>query len=220
MAHKVQWKLTVEEYEIHNSPESWTSALPGPSTASPKLPPPPRPNQNLPLQGGLELHPALTPAQALQLDFSFPSAAFRANPQLTQTLLDAPACQPKQGVLHLSIGAGRYTAELDIVHNPPGRTVTVGDVLGAIQNHLRQYDRGAPREAAPYTQRRIETVNGYCPTLDARTKAGQIAAEAQGRGRFVDRLLGHTRFAGLTPRLGGPDNCWEVELVIPERYAY
>ncbi|KAF7368254.1 hypothetical protein MVEN_00145900 [Mycena venus] len=222
---EVRWKLTVDEYVTRNSPESWTSPLPAPSKASitvPIPPPPPQPNQDLPLPGaeGLQIHRSLTAAQALQLDFSFPSDAFRHNPQLTQTLLNEPACNPRQSVVHLRISAGLHTVEFDVVHTPRGHAVTVGDVLTGIQAHLRQYDRGkAPREAAQYMYRRVATVNGYCSARDARKEAATIAAERQGGGRFVDRLLGHTLFAGLSPQLGQPDNYWQVQLAIPERYA-
>ncbi|KAJ6465560.1 hypothetical protein C8R47DRAFT_954142, partial [Mycena vitilis] len=142
------------------------------------------------------IHPSLTPELALKLDFSFPSAAFRANPQLTQALLDEHACKPPQSVLYLGISAGHYKANFDVRN--PRRGVTVGDVLTVIQKHLRQYDFGnAPREAAPYRDRRIATVNGYCSIRDRAT----IEAEGLAGGRFVDHLLGHTLFAGLTPQL-------------------
>ncbi|KAF7345826.1 hypothetical protein MVEN_01604100 [Mycena venus] len=222
---EVQWKLTVDEYVIRNSPESWTSPLPMPSQASTTVlipPPPPQPNQDLPLPGAgaLEFHRSLTSAQALQLDFSFPSDVFRRNPQLTQTLLDEPACTPPQCVVHLRISAGFYTVEFDVAHTPRGQAVTVGDVLTGIQAHLRQYDCGtAPPEAAPYMHRRIETVNGYCHGRNARKEAATIAAERQGGGRFVDHLLGHTLFTGLSPQLGQQENYWQVELALPERYA-
>ncbi|KAJ6484641.1 hypothetical protein C8R45DRAFT_998883 [Mycena sanguinolenta] len=222
MSHKkeVHWKLTVDEYVIRNSPESWTAPLPNLKEPSPQLPPPPQPNQDLRLPGAIQLHPSLTPTQALQLDFSFPSEAFRQNPQLTQALLDAPACTPKQTVLHLRISAGRFEKGLDIVHPGGDRIVRVGDVLGTIQKLLRDYDRGrAPLEAAPYMQRRIATVNGYCPKRDARKEAANVAAEQRGKGRFVDHLMGNTLFAGLTPQLGQPDNYWQVQLMTPERYA-
>ncbi|KAJ6553189.1 hypothetical protein B0H19DRAFT_1072668 [Mycena capillaripes] len=212
---EVRWKLTVDEYVIRNSPESWTSPLPksGPLPVG-NPPPPPQPNQDLRLPGTLVIHPSLTPALALQLDFSFPSDAFRRNPQLTQTLLNEPACTPPQAFVRLRISAGLYVADLDVA-------VTVGDVLTAIQTRVRQYDYGqAPLEAAPYMHRRIATVNGYCVGRDARKEAANIAAERQSGGRFADHLLGHTLFAGLTSRLGQPENSWQVELGIPERYAY
>ncbi|KAF7345994.1 Pleiotropic drug resistance ABC transporter protein [Mycena venus] len=219
----VRWKLTVDDYVTRNTPESWTSPLSFFSEASTTaliLPPPP--NQDLPLPGAeaLVIHRSLTPAQALQLDLSFPSEKFRRNPQLTLTLLNEPACQPPQSVVHLNISAGLYAAQFDVVHTPRGWAVTVGDVLTGIHGHLRQYDNGrAPPEAAPYMYRRIETVNGYCPTRDAQQEAATVAAERQGIGRLVDHLLGHTLFTGLSPQLGQPDNHWKVELAIPERYA-
>ncbi|KAJ7844688.1 hypothetical protein B0H13DRAFT_1908753 [Mycena leptocephala] len=174
---EVRWKLTVDEYVIRNSPESWTSPLPGanpPPTPVPQPPPPPQPNQDLPLPATLELHHSLTPASALQLDFSFPSRAFRLNPQLTQPLLNEPACTPPK-----PSGARRRA-------HPARGAVTVGDVLTAIQNRVRQYDDGqAPPAAAPYMHRRIATVNGYCAGRDARREAATVEAERLGGGSFV-----------------------------------
>ncbi|KAJ7660192.1 hypothetical protein DFH06DRAFT_391738 [Mycena polygramma] len=213
---EVHWHLTVDQYSSYDSPESWTSELPANHVPHTPPPPPPRPNQNLPLPGAFSIHPSLMPELALKLDFSFPSAAFRANPQLTRTLLNEPACHPPQSMLYLRISAGHYQANFD-VRNPQHGQVTVGDVLTVIQHRLRQYDHGnAPREAAPYKDRRIATVNGYCSIRDRAT----IEAERRAGGRFVDHLLGHTLFAGLTPQLGQRDNCLQVELAIPARYAY
>ncbi|KAF7345794.1 hypothetical protein MVEN_01600100 [Mycena venus] len=204
---EVRWKLTVDEYVIRNSPESWTSPLPASSKASitvPIPPPPPQPNQDLPLPGAeaLQIHRSLTPAQALQLDFSFPSDAFRRNPQLTQTLLNEPACNPPQSVVHLRISAGLYAADFDVVHTPRGWAVTVGDVLTGIQAHLRQYDRGkAPPEAAPYMYRRIATVNGYCPARDrdARKGGGDHCGRTPRRRSFCGPLAGAHPFRWTQP---------------------
>lgn len=221
MPHKeVHWKLTVDEYTAQNSPESWTSELPSPTSTPAVLPPPtPRLVQDLPLPPMLEVHPALTPAQALQLDFSFPSDAFRRNPQLTPLLLAAPACTPPRTELCIRIAAGLFKVNLVVTHH--GQAVTVGAVLTAIQGELRKYDYGkAPPEAAPYMRRRIATVNGYCLDRDGREKAANVEAEQRGNGRFVDHLLGHTLFAGLTLREDQPDHFWQLDLAIPQRYAY
>ncbi|KAK7045239.1 hypothetical protein R3P38DRAFT_2883164 [Favolaschia claudopus] len=225
MPHKktVQFKLTVDEYTILDSPESWTSSLPGDGRSNSRLVPPrPHFNQNLPLPRTLQLDPSLSPSQPLQLDFSFPSAAFRHNPQLTEKLLGRPACTPPIPRLHLRISAGLYTVNIDVAHTPRGHAVTVGDVLTAIQSHLRQYDAGRlPPEAARYMERRIETVNGYCAKArrDRRAEAQSVAQERGGGGRVVDHLLGQTLFAGITVQAGKPDHYWQVELDIPERYA-
>ncbi|KAF8148530.1 hypothetical protein K438DRAFT_1832845 [Mycena galopus ATCC 62051] len=230
---EVHWKLTVEEYAARDSPESWTSPLPSPEASpvsvpmlvSTPTPSPPQPMQNLPLPTTLEIHHLLTPASALQLDFSFPSDAFRRNPQLTRTLLAAPACTPPRTALFVRIAAGLYKARVQIRHTAvEGEwerrdTVTVGDVLTTIQRELRQYDNGAtPREAELYMRRRIETVNGYSERRSPETRAATVAAENKGGGRMVDHLLGHTMFAGLTPQSGQPE-WWQLQLAIPERYA-
>ncbi|KAJ7191426.1 hypothetical protein GGX14DRAFT_579005 [Mycena pura] len=172
----------------------------------------------------LYIHPSLTPAYALrpQLDFSFPSATFRGNPQLTETLLDTPACTPPQNVVVVRIASGRYKTRIEIRHSEPwGGAVTVGDVLTQIQHLLRQYDtdiKSIPPEAAPYAARRVATVNGFCAGVSARTQQARIRTEHEGGPRIVDRLLGHTLFAGLTAMFGKP-NHWQLELAIPERYA-
>ncbi|KAJ7144581.1 hypothetical protein C8R44DRAFT_725507 [Mycena epipterygia] len=217
---EVHWKLTVDEYTVQDSPESRTSTLPSPPSTSAAIPPPtPRLVQDLPLPPTFELHHALTPTHALQLDFSFPSDAFRRNPQLTPALLAAPACTPASTELCIRIAAGLFKVDLVVTHY--GQAVTVGAVLTAIQGELRKYDDGvAPPEAAPYMLRRIATVNGYCLNRDPREKALNVAAEQQGKGRFVDHLLGHTLFAGLTLREDQPDHFWQLELAIPQRYVY
>ncbi|KAJ7106556.1 hypothetical protein C8R44DRAFT_885845 [Mycena epipterygia] len=227
---EVHWKLTVEEYAARDSPESWTSPLPTPTTlpttppTTPTLPTPPLPNLPLSLPTTLEVHPALNPENALQLDFSFPSDAFRKNPQLTDALLAEPACTPPRAALCVRIAAGAFKERLGIKHEPQGEPVTVGDVLTTIQKRLRSYDYGAaPQEAQPYKQRRIETVNGYREgreSRDRRQEAANVAAEREGNGRLVDHLLGNTLFAGLAVQLGQPDHCWQLQLKIPERYVY
>lgn len=235
---EVHWQLTVEEYAVRDSPESWTSPLPTPPTTperlpapaptpapTPEPPPAPQPIQNLPLPATLQIHPQLAPANAIQLDLSFPSDAFRRNPQLAPALLAAPACTPPRDSLCVRIAAGLYKAKLQIRHSSSDagaqNAVTVGDVLTTIQRELRQYDYGSgPAEAAPYMRRRIATVNGYSVRRSAEARAATVAAESEGGGRMVDHLLGHTQFAGFTLQLGQPDHCWQLELAIPQRYAY
>lgn len=154
---EVHWKLSVEEYAARDSPESWTSPLPSPETSpvlvptpvpTPTPPPPPQLTRDLPLPVTLEMHPSLTPANALQLDLSFPSEAFRCNPQLTRTLLATPACTPPRTTVCVRIAAGMYKTQVQIRHSTRDGAqdaVTVGDVLTAIQTELRQYDGGALR---------------------------------------------------------------------------
>ncbi|KAJ7090743.1 hypothetical protein B0H15DRAFT_978157 [Mycena belliarum] len=219
MSHReVHWKLTVDEFEFYDSPESWTAPLP---STHPSPPATPHPSPNLPLPATLEVHPALSPDHALQLDLSFPSDAFRRNPQLTQALLNEPACSPPRAEVCIRIAAGLYKAKLGVQHvGRPGQPVTVGDVLSVVQNALRQYDHGTgPRDAAPYMHRRIATVNGYCERRGAGAKAAVISAERAGGGRIIDHLLGNTQFAGLTREVGQPDHCWQLALKIPPRYA-
>ncbi|KAK7046344.1 hypothetical protein R3P38DRAFT_2873385 [Favolaschia claudopus] len=237
-AKEVHWKLTVEEYAARDSPESWTSPLPSPETiisplrsdSTPSPPAPPQPTQTLPLPTTptLGINPVLTPANALKLDLSFPSDAFRSNRQLTSALLAEPACTPSRTALIVRISAGLYRAQVQIRHmsrarnsDAPEEAVTVGDVLTAIQRELRQYDTGCtvPAEAEPYLRRRIATVNGYSENRSAEARQATVAAEEKGGGRLVDHLLGHTMFAGLTLQTGQPDHCWQLELVVPERYA-
>ncbi|KAJ7484934.1 hypothetical protein B0H11DRAFT_1164377 [Mycena galericulata] len=235
---QVHFRLTVDEYTAHNSPESWTSPLPSPPPTpeparpptSPSsaatdavLPPTPHPASNLPLPNALELHRALTPEHALKLDFSFPSEAFRRNPQLTEALLSEPACTPPRTELCIRIAAGAFKSRVEVKHTPDSESITVGDVLTRIQTELRQYDYGTgPAEAAPYMRRRIATVNGYCDATRNRNpqvEAANVTAERERKGRIVDHLLGHTLFAGLVPQLGQADHCWQLELAIPQRYA-
>ncbi|KAJ7049284.1 hypothetical protein C8F01DRAFT_1265680 [Mycena amicta] len=170
---QVRWNLSIEAFSATNTPESWTAHLPGTgsppefheqlplsqtpprtSTFPPRLPPTPHPNADVPLPNTavvpaepqrpqLELHPALTPAQPLRLDFSFPSAAFQANPLLTPALLATPACTPPRAslVVRLSTPSSSpapYKTRLE-VRSTTG-FVTIGDVLSRIQRTLRAYD--------------------------------------------------------------------------------
>ncbi|KAJ7867844.1 hypothetical protein B0H13DRAFT_2064955 [Mycena leptocephala] len=206
---EVHWQLTVEEYARLPAP----APTPAPT---PEPPPAPQPIQNLPLPATLQIHPQLAPASAIQLDLSFPSDAFRRNPQLAPALLAAPACTPPRDSLCVRIAAGLYKAKLQIRHSSSDagaqNAVTVGDILTTIQRELRQYDYGSgPAEAAPYMRRRIATVNGYSVRRSAEARAATVAAESEGGGRM---------FAGFTLQLGQPDHCWQLELTIPQRYAY
>ncbi|KAJ7508326.1 hypothetical protein B0H11DRAFT_1964373 [Mycena galericulata] len=195
---QIHWKLTVDEYAALDSLESWTSPLPSSDSTQPLAP---HPVNDLPLPAILEIHPALSPEHALQLDFSFPSEVFGRNPQLTQKLLHAPACSPPRTVVYVRIVAGMLKRKLEIT--PHGQVVTIGDVLTRIQVELRQYDHGvSPDEAVPYMRRRIATVNGYCLGRDSRKQAANVAAERE----------------GLTLQLGQPDHCWQLALAIPQRY--
>ncbi|KAJ7609902.1 hypothetical protein FB45DRAFT_1010148 [Roridomyces roridus] len=213
---QVRFNLTVEEYHLRDSPESWTSPLPskkpiGGSTLKPAAP----------TRAG-DPHPALSPQHALLLDFSFPSEAFRNNPQLTPALLSSTACSTPCRSLDIRIAAssGLYKTRVQVVHSGGGGgSVTVGDVLTTIQNTLRQPDADVDKLAAavPYTQRRIDTVNGYRFVRDERAEARRVAEERHAGGRVVDRFLGETQFAGIAMR---PDGCWELKLTKPARYRF
>ncbi|KAJ7119314.1 hypothetical protein C8R43DRAFT_1035287 [Mycena crocata] len=212
----VHWKLTTEEYAARDLPESRTTT---PFLEVQPLPETPV-RQIHPLPETLEIHPLLTPPYALQLDFSFPSDAFRRNPQLNDSLLAAHACTPPRTALCIRIAGGALTTSRGVEHDRKGEPVTVGDVLTTVQKTLRAYDNGAaPPAAEPYMRRRIETVNGYCADRDPELRAANIAAEQEGQGRFSDHLLGHTLFAGFTLDPEQPDHCWQLHLTIPERYA-
>ncbi|KAJ6564068.1 hypothetical protein B0H19DRAFT_1140259 [Mycena capillaripes] len=212
----VHWKLTVDQYAVENSPESWTTPLPS-RGCNPFPAPSPAPS---PTPGrSLELHPALTPTHALQLDLSFPSDAFRRNPQLIDALLAAHASNPPRRSIRVRICDGLYKVRFEIRHGSTGEAVTVGDVLTGIQRKLREYDNGtSPAEAQPYMLRRIDTVNGYCDRRDRRLEAANVDAERKGNGRFVDHLLGQTLFAGLEVHSDQAGQYWQLMLQTPPRY--
>ncbi|KAJ6621008.1 hypothetical protein B0H10DRAFT_1945645 [Mycena sp. CBHHK59/15] len=129
---------------------------------------------------------------------SHPLSAFDGNPQLTHDLLDEHACCTSATQLVVRISAGLIHMDLEVLHNPPGQPATVGDVLTHLHRYLRERERDLPPVTMPYTNRRAETVNG---------------------SKRVDHLLGHTLFAGLFVRLGKPENFWQLDLAIPQRYA-
>ncbi|KAJ7272435.1 hypothetical protein C8J57DRAFT_1318766 [Mycena rebaudengoi] len=212
----VHWKLTTEEYEADpRSPDSWTSPLP-----EPQIPVVPlelrRPARSSPT---LQLHSVLTPQNCLQLDFSFPSDSFRSNPQLTKELLAQPACSPPRTEVFITIRAGLLSEKLQLAHEVRGQPVTVGHVLTRINSYLRQHDPSPSPDTLPYQKRRISTVNGYCEGRSPAAKTANIAAEGNKKGRKVDSLLGRTLFAGLSGRLGKPDNDWQLDLTTPLRYS-
>ncbi|KAF7327149.1 hypothetical protein MKEN_00291700 [Mycena kentingensis (nom. inval.)] len=151
--------------------------LPSPHTPPSRtpfsLPPTPHPNANVPLPSGptpampasealpslqpqeIVLHHALTPAGALPLDLSFPSASFNANPVLTQELLSAPACTPPRKSLTVRI---ETPPNVPVPHKVrlgvdgrQGDFVTVGNVLARIQQEFRMSDGPLPSAAAAAT---------------------------------------------------------------------
>ncbi|KAJ6628132.1 hypothetical protein B0H10DRAFT_2209804 [Mycena sp. CBHHK59/15] len=213
---EVRWASTVDVYEAAETPESWTSPLPG-SPPSP-LPMTPHPAY-VPLPGTLQVHPVLSPEHCLRLDFSMPSEAFDGNPQLTHDLLDEHACSTSATQLVVRISAGLIHMDLEVLHKPPGQSVTVGDVLTRLHRYLRERERDLPPVTVPYTNRRAETVNGYCEGRPLHFKAANIARELACGSKRVDRLLGYTSFGGLFVRPGKPENFWQLDLAIPQRYA-
>ncbi|KAJ7620631.1 hypothetical protein DFH06DRAFT_1105907, partial [Mycena polygramma] len=153
----------------------------------------------------VDIHSALTPSSALQLDLSVPSAVLRNNPQLG-LVLSEPACFPPLKTLDIRITAGLFRATVEVAKGSSG-DVTVGDVLTTIHGVLRQR-AACPEDSQPYVHRRIATV---------KDSLGQDAIEAEIRfgSRKVDLLLGRTLFAGLTLR---SNNSWQLELETPLRY--
>ncbi|KAJ7648693.1 hypothetical protein DFH06DRAFT_572222 [Mycena polygramma] len=253
------WKLTVADYRVYDSLESWTlpksqSTIPAPSITWPHSPSPrhsspvesrlPTSHTSInmstssspmtrlanqpathmagnqysrsssPKQLTVDIHPLLTPAYALQLDFSFPSAFFRNNSQLSSA--DEPACFPPLPRLDLKISAGLHSSKFKVTKGYPG-PITVSDLLSNVHARLRQCLVGPEQASLPYMHRRIATVNGYSPSLghDTQKHGENIAAEAKSGGRVVDLLLGQTLFAGFTLQ---PDNCWQLQLETPLRY--
>ncbi|KAJ7107981.1 hypothetical protein C8R43DRAFT_1163366 [Mycena crocata] len=200
----VHWSSTVDEYPGRISPESYSRSLPNQHPTPYMIQHAP-----LPVLAAVELHSTLSPAHALPLDFSLPSAVFHHHPALTETLLSAPACIPPPNVVYIHIKAGVFKEELEVKHTPSGQTVTVGDVLSTVHHRLRTfYPYPIPSAAVDYTRRRITTANGHCARQDTESS----------HPRLVDGLCGSTIFAGLEVRLGQPVNYWEMKIEKPRRY--
>ncbi|KAJ6612015.1 hypothetical protein B0H10DRAFT_1952666 [Mycena sp. CBHHK59/15] len=226
---QVAWRQTVDEHEAADRPESWTSSVSSARCVPLPLPPP---ADAVPFAlRAVQIHPALAPGDCLQLDFSFPSSAFRANPQLVPALAEQPACVPPQHEVIIRISSpadGRGLSRFVVVHEPAGQPVTVMDVLVDIQRVFRHFldESNSPAvvhaamqpDVSWYRARRIMTVTGYAVGLDHATMTQNIGRERDETPRFVDCLRGHTKFAGLAVIPDQQDPCWQLHLEVPERY--
>ncbi|KAJ7785175.1 hypothetical protein DFH07DRAFT_4474 [Mycena maculata] len=166
------------------------------------------------------LQSALRPGQCLALDFSLPSAFFRADPRLNHTLMSKPACNPPQSRVTVRVASAHSEHGLctfPVVHNPEGDAVTVGDVLTAIRDKLRQVDATTDGNAQWYHARRVRTVDQYAGNLHAAERRETQRAEEAAGTRRVDRLLGDVIFNGIVvcPERG----YWRVDLQASSRYA-
>ncbi|KAJ7921188.1 hypothetical protein B0H13DRAFT_161046 [Mycena leptocephala] len=158
----------------------------------------------------------------LSLDLSLPSAVFRADAQLDPALLNKPACAPPLSEVHIRVpsadGPGaRGLCTLAVAHAPRGAPVTVGDVLSALRDRLRQPEAitSADPDARRCHAKRVRTLNAYCAGLDVATRAETRRAEAAVGTRRVDCLRGKVLFAGITVE---PQR-WQLHLEFSERYA-
>jgi hypothetical protein len=201
----LRFSETVDEYEAHEVADPLEDVT-APALASTPI----------------QLHPSLTPKQCLSLDLSLPSAVFRADAQLDPALLNKPACAPPLSEVHIRVpsadGAGaRGLCTLAVAHAPRGAPVTVGDVLSALRDRLRQSEAiaGADPDVRRYHAQRVRTLDMYCVHLDAATRAETRRAEAAAGTRRVDRLRGKVIFAGISVE---PQR-WQLHLEFSERYA-
>jgi hypothetical protein len=133
-----------------------------------------------------------------------PSAVFRADAQLDPALLNKSACAPPLSEVHICVpsadGPGAHgLCTFAIAHEPRGAPVTVGDVLSALRDRLRQSEAiaGADPHVRRYHAQRVRTLDVYYAGLDAATRAETRRAEAAAGTHCVDRLRGKVIFAGI-----------------------
>ncbi|KAJ7056046.1 hypothetical protein C8F01DRAFT_1156659 [Mycena amicta] len=165
--------------------------------------PPPTPRPNRTTVSTFRIHPALSRTSAMQfdIDFSLPDVAFKsALSQLGETVLRAPACNPPRNSVHLRVASGAYKMRIHVTGYEGA--VTVSDVLRKLHRTLRERHYDADSSARAYTARRSQNNDEEPET------------------RMVDRLLGHTLFAGAVAIDGEPEHWWQVELAVPESYQY
>ncbi|KAF7300038.1 hypothetical protein MKEN_01326600 [Mycena kentingensis (nom. inval.)] len=180
------------------------------SNRSVPTPPAPQPNLDLRLPSMNAIHPALGEC-APELDLSLPSAhCANAIRSTVGSWRNAPATNPARRAIVLRIASPKesWKTTVEVTGTGNGGVVTVADVFYAINRTLRAVDGDAavPREARSYAACRART------SPDPAHESG---------ARMVDRLLGHTLFAGLTPmQKHGKDKegNFHVELSIPTRY--
>lgn len=159
------------------------------------------------------LHAALRPGECPQFDFSLPSATYNADPRLASGFVDQAACTPPLPVMIIripSVDGAKGLCRFEVYHNPKGKDVTVGDVIGTIQGQLREpLGTAADQKVQSYGKQRARTLEQYAGRVDANGKKNEETI------RRVDQLLGNVLFAGITHAV----DCWEVKLTPSQRYA-
>ncbi|KAJ7605785.1 hypothetical protein FB45DRAFT_1140821 [Roridomyces roridus] len=168
------------------------------------------------------LSPALRTGTCLPLDFSLPSAVFRADHRLDNVLLEKPACIPTRTHATISVSSAHSAEELctfDVVHKVQGEPITVGDVLSCIHENLRQpepssFEPPAEGDIEWFHARRVRTLGGFLDHLDPVVRRDARDAERDAGVRLVDWFCGDVRFNGVVVR----SDLWEVVLGPEERY--
>ncbi|KAJ7150121.1 hypothetical protein C8R43DRAFT_1128171 [Mycena crocata] len=198
---QVRFNPTVEEYEDREFPTPTPNGEPDGTALTPVL------------------HAALSPGDAcLQLDFSLPSAIFRASTQLDEALLSEPACTPPVAEVNIRIASVDRTqgiCRMCVLHSPKGEAVTVGDVLTTIRTALREPEIVSDQDVQWPHARRLATLEEYETNVDAKTMRAVLKIEKAAGTRRVDRLLGDVQFAGITVE----PQCWQLHLRFSERYG-
>ncbi|KAJ7851245.1 hypothetical protein B0H14DRAFT_829729 [Mycena olivaceomarginata] len=200
----LRFNQTVEVYE---HPETETES---PSNAAP-------PRATAPV-----LHSTLRPGECSPLDFSLPADVFIADPRLDNTLLTKSACTPPQREVYVRVPSAngpRGLCNIGVAHSPATECVTVGDVLTAIHNALRQKEVSVEKDVRRHHERRVATLEQYCSALDKPTRAKIDLDEATGGTRRVDQLRGNVLFAGIIVPSPEVPSKWELRLEFSERYA-
>nr|GAT58332.1 predicted protein [Mycena chlorophos] len=184
----------------------------------------------MPRQIHTTIHPRLTESSALSIniDFSLPDAEFKACLlRLGHTVLHQPAYTsfpppPHAQALHLRIASGGYKIRFCVRPTDSG-VATVGDVLRKIRTTLWEVlaPGGSSAGCGRLGEKDFQAAEFY---------QAQRMQSRKGRDvpRVVDRLWGHTLFAGLELHDEGTDGrdargagvplTLQVELAVPERY--
>ncbi|KAF7341731.1 hypothetical protein MSAN_02071900 [Mycena sanguinolenta] len=196
---RVRFSETVEEYEHEDE-----NPL--------NLPPP--------LTPILVPHSALRPNECEPLDFSLPSTLLRTDSRLDSTILDEPACALAYPEIHIRVPSSNGMRGLCTVAllTP----CTVGDVLTALHNNLRQPPEtreGVEQDVEWFHSRRVDTLASYCADLDKLTRLEIISTEAATGARRIDLLRGKVSFAGTTVPDPTEPHRWELLLDFAQRYA-
>ncbi|KAF7318458.1 hypothetical protein HMN09_00355000 [Mycena chlorophos] len=185
----------------------------------------------MPRQIYTTIHPPLTESSALSImiDFSLPDAEFKAClSRLGNTVLHQPAYTsslPPSNTqeLRLRIASGGYKMKVGVRPTGDGGVATVEDVLRKIRKTLWESlaSEGSSTGCSRLGEKDFKAAEYY---------QAQRMQSRKGRDvpRVVDRLWGHTLFAGLelydegtdgrdARGAGGPLTL-QVELAVPERY--